>query len=95
MKKIVEIPFDHIDDLYDEYKGKFLVITNCNVDPLTRIWDKTGILRVVCSTYRECLQTEAEYWKNSELMGYGFVRHYQFMDHENWQGVLLNDSVRH
>jgi len=95
MKTIVEVPFEDIDDLYDEYKGKFLIITNCNVDPVTRIWDKTGVLRAVCTSYQECLQTETEYWNKSELNGYGFVRHYQFTDHETWQGVLLNDSVGH
>jgi hypothetical protein len=79
MVENVEVPFQDVDDLRKEYGLKFLVLSNCgliNQAPSHKFWDKTGVLRVVCDTYKESLTAAGPLYKDEET--YGDVIYYFF-----------------
>ena len=74
MIREVNIPFNHVDELKEQYDNKFLIMTNCDVDD--SIGKESGILRAVCDTYIEALETEIAFYKDKKkyapIMRYAF-----------------------
>jgi hypothetical protein len=73
-KYYVDVPFKHVDDLRWEYGNKFLVLADCGMDGYD--WDNSGVLKVVCDTYRESLSASIALTTDETKMGE--VRHHHF-----------------
>ena len=73
MVREVYIPFSHVDELKEQYDNKYLIITDCEI--VNYPWKFSGILRAVCDTYIEGLDTEIKYYKDRK---YNDIKRYAF-----------------